>query len=231
MNAAAGATATQSVSGDLGGTTLVSGVYHSTSSIGLTGTVTLNGQGNPDSVFIFQAGSTLTTASGSVVALENGAQACNVFWQVGSSATLGTTTQFNGSILASTSITLNTNATVTGRVLASTGAVTMDANTIAVPTCLLSSSTTTTTTVPSTTTTAHTTTTTVHTTSTTVKPGSKPGSSSTTTPTIVIPLGAPATGAGGTARIASMLLLPLGLIALGLAGVAGRFIVRARRAK
>jgi hypothetical protein len=231
MDAAAGATATQSVSGDLGGTTLVSGVYKSTSSIGLTGTVTLNGQGNPDSVFIFQAGSTLTTASGSVVALENGAQACNVFWQVGSSATLGTTTQFNGSILASTSITLTTNATVTGRVLASTGAVTMDTNTITVPTCLLSSSTTTTTTVPSTSTTVHTTSTTVHTTSTTVKPGSKPGSSSTTTPTIVIPLGAPATGAGGTARIGSMLLLPLGLIALGSAGVAGRFIVRARRAK
>ena len=238
MNAAAGATATQTVSADLGGTTLVSGVYKSTSSIGLTGTVTLNGQGNPDSVFIFQAGSTLTTASGSVVALENGAQACNVFWQVGSSATLGTTTQFNGSILASTSITLTTNATVTGRVLASTGAVTMDTNTITVPTCLLSSSTTTSTTVPSTSTTVpststtvHTTSTTVHTTSTTVKPGSKPGSSSTTTPTIVIPLGAPATGAGGTARIASMLLLPLGLIALGSAGVAGRFIVRARRAK
>ena len=236
MDAAAGATATQTVSGDLGGTTLVSGVYKSTSSIGLTGTVTLNGQGNPDSVFIFQAGSTLTTASGSVVALENGAQACNVFWQVGSSATLGTTTQFNGSILASTSITLTTNAKVTGRVLASTGAVTMDTNTITVPTCLVSSSTTTTvpsttTTVHTTSTTVHTTSTTVHTTSTTVKPGSKPGSSSTTTPTIVIPLGAPATGAGGTARIASMLLLPLGLIALGLAGVAGRFIVRARRAK
>jgi hypothetical protein len=84
------------VAGDLGGSTLVSGVYQSTSSIGLTGTVTLNGAGDPDSVFIFEAGSTLTTASASSVVLENGAQACNVFWQVGSSATLGTTSDFAG---------------------------------------------------------------------------------------------------------------------------------------
>lgn len=227
---AAGRTPFVTVSGDLGGTTLVAGVYHSTSSIGLTGAVTLNGAGDASSVFIFQAGSTLTTASSSSVVLENGAQACNVFWQVGSSATLGTTTNFAGTIIATTSITLDTGATVNGRALALGGAVTMDANTITVPTCNASSSTTTTT-VPSTTTTAHTTTTTTHTTSTTIKPGSSPGSSSTTTPTIVVPVGAPATGAGGTARNASTLLLPLGLIALGLAGVAGRFIMRARRIK
>jgi hypothetical protein len=229
---AAGRTPFVTVSGDLGGTTLVAGVYHSTSSIGLTGAVTLNGAGDASSVFIFQAGSTLTTASSSSVVLENGAQACNVFWQVGSSATLGTTTNFAGTIIATTSITLDTGATVNGRALALGGAVTMDANTITVPTCNASSSTTTTT-GPSTTTTtaAPTTTTTTHTTSTTIKPGSGPGSSSTTTPTIVIPVGAPATGAGGTARNASTLLLPLGLIALGLAGVAGRFIMRARRTK
>src|ERR1700722_4378696 len=143
---AAGRSPFVTVSGDLGGTTLVSGVYRSTSSMGLTGTVTLNGAGNPDSVFIFEAGSTLTTASTSTVLLENGAQACNVFWQVGSSATLGTTTNFAGSILATTSITLNTGATVNGRVLALGGAVTMDDNTITVPTCLLSSATTTSTT-------------------------------------------------------------------------------------
>ena len=226
---AAGRTPFVTVAGDLGGSTLVAGVYHSTSSIGLTGSVTLNGAGDANSVFIFQMGSTLTTASSSTVVLENGAQACNVFWQVGSSATLGTTTNFAGTIIATTSITLDTGATINGRALALGGAVTMDTNTITVPTCLVSSSTTTT--VPSTTTTVHKTTTTVHTTSTTVKPGSSPGSASTTTPTIVIPLGAPATGAGGTARIASMLLIPLGLIALGLAGVAGRFILRARRAK
>ena len=230
---AAGRTPFTTVSGDLGGTTLVAGVYHSTSSIGLTGAVTLNGAGDASSVFIFQAGSTLTTASSSSVVLENGAQACNVFWQVGSSATLGTTTNFAGTIIATTSITLDTGATVNGRALALGGAVTMDANTITVPTCNASSSTTTTTgpSTTTTTTTAPTTTTTAHTTSTTVKPGTSPGSSSTTTPTIVVPVGAPATGAGGSARNASTLLLPLGLIALGLAGVAGRFIMRARRTK
>src|SRR3984957_11774292 len=143
---AAGRSPFTTVSGDLGGSTLVSGVYRSTSSMGLTGTVTLNGAGDPDSVFIFEAGSTLTTASASSVVLENGAQACTVFWQVGSSATLGTTTAFAGTILATASATLNTGATVNGRVLALGGAVTMDDNTITVPTCLLSSATTTSTT-------------------------------------------------------------------------------------
>jgi hypothetical protein len=142
-NDAAGRTPFTTVSGDLGGTTLVAGVYHSASSMGLTGTVTLNGGGNPDTVWIFQAGSTLTTASSSTVALENGAQACNVFWQVGSSATLGTTTNFAGTIIATTSITLDTGATVNGRVLALGGAVTMDDNTINVPTCQLAATTTT----------------------------------------------------------------------------------------
>jgi hypothetical protein len=217
---AAGRSPFVTVSGDLGGTTLVSGVYRSTSSMGLTGTVTLNGAGNPDSVFIFEAGSTLTTASTSTVLLENGAQACNVFWQVGSSATLGTTTNFAGSIIATTSITLNTGATVNGRVLAIGGAVTLDDNTITAPTCLLS---TTTTTAGGTTTTtaASATTTTVHTAT-----GGASGGATTTFP---LPRGAPETGAGGTARSGPSPLIPIGLVALGLAGVAGALFGRLRR--
>lgn len=115
---------------DLVGLTLAPGVYNNASSFALSGTLTLDGKGDPNAVWIFQAGSTLTTASHSSVALTGGAQACNVFWQVGSSATLGTGTDFQGSILALTSITLNTDATVAGRVLAQNGAVTLDNNTI-----------------------------------------------------------------------------------------------------
>ena len=89
-NTAAGEGPTNPIAADLGGQTLLPGVYNSASSIGLTGALTLNAQGDPNAVFVFQAGSTLTTASGSEVNLINGAQACNVFWQVGSSATLGT---------------------------------------------------------------------------------------------------------------------------------------------
>src|SRR6202030_2048586 len=92
---------------NLGGLTLVPGVYNFSSSAQLTGGLTLNGLGNPNSVFIFKIGSTLTTASASTVLLINGAQGGNVFWQVGSSATLGTTTSFAGDILAKASITLN----------------------------------------------------------------------------------------------------------------------------
>ena len=115
---------------DLGGMTLTSGVYCFSSSAQLTGTLTLDAEGVPNAVFIFQIGSTLTTASASRVALINGAQACNVYWQVGSSATLGTDTTFVGNILALTSITLDTRASVHGRVLARNGAVTLDNNTI-----------------------------------------------------------------------------------------------------
>lgn len=120
---------------DITGQTLLPGVYQSTSSLNLAGDVTLNGQGNPDSVFIFQIGSTLITGSGSRVLLTGSAQACNVFWQVGSSATLGTASLFQGSILALTSITLTTDAVLEGRALARNGAVTMDTNTIARETC------------------------------------------------------------------------------------------------
>jgi type VI secretion system secreted protein VgrG len=252
-NNAAGRTPFVTVSGDLGGSTLVSGVYHSASSMGLTGTVTLDGGGNADSVFIFQAASSLTTASSATVALENGAQACNVFWQVGSSATLGTTTNFAGSILASTSITLDTGAVVNGRVQAITGAVTMDANTVTVPTCLLASSTTTTAAVSTTSTTSVSTTSTTSVVSTTSTTSVAPTTSTTsvapttsvvsttiaplisspatTTPKSALPHGAPETGAGGSARSEAQILLPMGLVALGLAGVAGALIIRARRAR
>ena len=118
---------------DLGGLTLGAGVYNDPSSFWITGTLTLDGGGDPNAVWIFQAGSTLITGSGSNVALIGGAQASNVFWQVGSSATLGTGSHFEGSILASESISLNTGAALTGRALALTGAVTLDYNTIVVP--------------------------------------------------------------------------------------------------
>jgi hypothetical protein len=122
---------TQDLTGqDLGGKTLTAGVYCFSTSAQLTGTLTLNAQGNASAVFIFKIGSTLTTASGSSVVMINGGSPCNVFWQVGSSATLGTTTVFTGNILALTSITLTTGTTVTGRALARNGAVTLDSNTV-----------------------------------------------------------------------------------------------------
>jgi hypothetical protein len=120
---------------DLGGTTLTAGVYCFSSSAQLTGTLTLNAQGDPNAVFIFQIGTALTTASTSNVRLINGAQSCKVFWQVGSSATLGTSTSFVGNILALTSITLTTGASVNGRVLARNGAVTLDTNNIFFSNC------------------------------------------------------------------------------------------------
>ncbi len=134
-NDAAGRTPATTVTADLGGQTLVEGVYNSASSLGLTGTLTLDGQNNPDAVFIFQAGSTLTTASGSNIALINGAQACHVFWQVGSSATFGTSSNFTGHVLALTSITATTGATFNGQLLARNGAVTLDTNTIVNDSC------------------------------------------------------------------------------------------------
>jgi hypothetical protein len=134
-NDAAGRTPRDAVPPDLGGLTLLPGVYNRATTMGLTGTVTLNAQGNPNAVFIFQAGSSLITASNSTVALMNGASPCNVYWQVGSSATLGTNTTFIGSILALTSATVQTGTTVNGRVLARNGQVSLDTNTITRPNC------------------------------------------------------------------------------------------------
>jgi uncharacterized repeat protein (TIGR01451 family) len=116
---------------ELGGTTEPPGVYNSLAgTFGITGTLTLNAQGDPNAVFIFKAASTFITASASNVLLINGAQAANVFWVVGSSATLGTGTALQGTILALTSITVTTGATINGRALARNGAVTLNTNTI-----------------------------------------------------------------------------------------------------
>ena len=119
---------------ELGGRTIQPGVYQG-GTIELTGTVTLDGGGDPNAIFVFKAASTLVTASASRVVLTNGARACNVFWQVGSSATLGTTTQFVGTVIAHASITATTGASVDGRLFARNGAVTLDSNTITIPTC------------------------------------------------------------------------------------------------
>ena len=118
---------------DLGGMTLGPGVYNDPTSFSVTGNLTLDGGGDPDAVFIFQMGSTLTAASDSSVLLIGGAQASNIFWQVGSSATLGAGSTFVGTILASESITMNTGAELAGRALAQNGAVTLDNNIIQVP--------------------------------------------------------------------------------------------------
>jgi len=124
------------VLGDLAGQTFTAGVYKTgvTPSLALSGDVTLDAQGNPDAVFIFQIGSTLTTASGSHVILANKATACNIFWQVGSSATLGTYSVFKGNILAMASITITTGVNLEGRALARSGAVTLDTDVI--PCCV-----------------------------------------------------------------------------------------------
>src|SRR5665213_2912986 len=134
-NNAAGQGPTIPVAADLAGLTLTPGVYNSASSLGLSGALTLNAAGDPNAVFVFQAGSSLTTSSGSQINLINGAQSCNVFWQIGSSATLGTGSTFRGTVIAMTSITVTTDASVDGRVLARNGAVTLDTNTIARSTC------------------------------------------------------------------------------------------------
>ena len=131
-NAAVGLVPTQVLSGqDLGGLTLQPGVYFFSSSAQLTGSLSLNALGDPNAQFVFQIGSTLTTASNSSVVTINGGSepGCTVFWQVGSSATLGTHTAFEGHILAAESITLNTGATILdGSALARNGAVTLDTN-------------------------------------------------------------------------------------------------------
>jgi hypothetical protein len=120
---------------DLGGLTLTQGVYCFSSEAQLTGRLVLDAQGDPSAVFIFQVGSTLTTGSNASVVFINGGQGCRAFWQIASSATLGTDAAFAGSILALTSITLNTGASVSGRAFARNGAVTMDDNHIFSTTC------------------------------------------------------------------------------------------------
>lgn len=129
-NDTAGRGPVTAIPADIGGLTLTGGVYGQASALGLTGAVTLDAQGDPNAVFIFQAGTSLTTASASSVRMINGAQACNVFWKVGSSATLGTTSTMVGNVMALSSITLNNAVTVQGRILARNGAVTLINDTI-----------------------------------------------------------------------------------------------------
>ncbi len=131
-NDAAGRPNSGTLPPDAGGQTLTAGVYRTGSvpSLGLTGNLTLDAQGVQGAVFIFQIASTLTTATASSVTLVNGAQACNVYWQVGSSATLGTTSAFRGNSLALTSISVNNGVTVDGRLLARNGAVTLINDTV-----------------------------------------------------------------------------------------------------
>jgi hypothetical protein len=174
-NDAAGRSPTANVPAFIGaGQTITPGVYKASSSLDVGGSLTLDAGGDPNAVFIFQAPSTLITDSASSVILTNGAQACNVFWQVGSSATLGTGSAFTGSILALTSISVNTGDTIAGRALARNGAVTLDDDTITSPTCA---------TPPPTPTPTPTSTTSVTPTPTPTRPAPTPTSTPTATPT------------------------------------------------
>jgi hypothetical protein len=135
-NDAAGRPTEGSAGTDLAGQTFTAGVRTASSALLLSsGSVILDAQGDPNAVFIFQIGSTLITGSNTTVQLINGAQACNVFWQVGSSATLGTGTKFVGTVMAAETITANTAATIHGRLLAQTAAVNLDTNTITQSNC------------------------------------------------------------------------------------------------
>jgi Ice-binding-like len=143
-NDAAGRTPVTRISTELGGTTLTAGVYDSADgTFQITGTLTLDAQGDPNAVFVFKTASTLITASNSNISLLDGARYCRVFWKVGSSATLGTDSHFVGHIFALTSITANTRATVQGQLLARNGAVTLDTNTITNGLCATQATTTT----------------------------------------------------------------------------------------
>jgi hypothetical protein len=139
---------------DLGGQTLTPGAYMSGSSLSNSTNLTFNALGDPNAVFILKAVSTVITSSASTMTLINGAQACNIYWQVGSSATLGTNSTFIGHIYASTSIAATTGATIYGQLLASTGAVTLDTNTIVSNSCTAAAVTTTSTGAPTVATTA-----------------------------------------------------------------------------
>jgi hypothetical protein len=142
MNAGGGPSVGIALTADIGGQTLPPGIYKATTSLGITGNLTLDGSTNPNGVWIIKVGSALTTAAGgagqppaSQVLLIGGAQAHNVFWVIGSSATLGTNSVFEGTIMALSSITLTTGARLDGRALARNGAIDLDSNPVNVPPC------------------------------------------------------------------------------------------------
>ena len=134
FNDAAARTCVITVAGNLGGSTLAPGLYKSTSTLAISsGDLTLDAQGDANAVFIFQMASSLTTTSGRKVILTGGAKAANVYWQVGSSATLGTGSDMKGTVLAQASISVASGATLDGRALTQTGQVTLDANAVSMP--------------------------------------------------------------------------------------------------
>jgi hypothetical protein len=217
----------------LGGKTLTAGVYtfgHApTANITAASPLVLNGQGNPNAVFIFQASSDLVTASGSSVELENGAQACNVFWDVDSSASLKSSSTMVGTVLAADSITFGSNVTVKGRVMAQTGDVTLISDTITVPTTCATTvgSTPPTTTAPG-----------GGGGGSTTGPGSSAGASTspgvgsgavTPVATNVIPSGYPHTGLGGASRSHNGWLLLGGATLVGGASLSAGMALRRRR--
>ena len=126
---------TQLIVGDLGGQVLTPGVYTTGESIGMTGKLTLDAKGDPNAIFIFKAGSTLTTSSASSMSMINGGSQCNVYWLVGSSATLGANSTFLGTVLASSNIAAGSGATIFGRLLALNGTAGLNNNLITVSTC------------------------------------------------------------------------------------------------
>ena len=204
---AAGQSPATALPTELGGSTIRPGVY-SAGTFEITNTLTLDAQDDPNAVFVFQSAATLEAMAGSHVALINGAKWCNVFWQVTSSATLNTTADFKGTILALTSIWLRTGATVEGRVLARNGEVTLDANTITRPTCAAA---------PAPTSTP------------TSTPTSAPTPTTTPTPQVAaVPAGAVSTGDGSTA--AGTRTAPYAVIgALAIATIGGLAVVAVRR--
>ena len=235
----AGAVGTGTANTDLAGQSLGAGVYVASSGLSLSGTLTL--VGDASSVFIFKSVSTLITGPGSKVVLSGGVSPCNVWWQVGSSATFGSTTAFVGNVLALTSISLATGVTLQGRAMTQTGGVTLDSN-IITSSCSATPPVTTTTVAPTTTTSTTSTTTTVAPTTTTSTPSTTTtapvttttsGNSvtSTTVPPLVAP---PATGGGPLSPTTSGFNWSfLGVLAMllggGLVGFEGLRRIRARR--
>ena len=231
-NDAAGRLPSTSVPTELGGRTLTPGVYtaDAAGTLGITGTLTLNTQGNPAAVFVFKAASTLITAANSTVSAIGGGGAC-AYWQIGSSATLGIGSHLVGTLMALTSITATTGATVDGRLLARNGAVTLDANTITSATCIAAAAAPTTTTAVGATTSTLVggATTTVPAGATTTLPGSAttlPGGATTTLPGTPVPPGS--TGPPTLVRTGSdPRVAILGLLALATGG--GLLVVSTRR--